>query len=151
MGTLTELRRSIRRNPGDKLGAKVYADFLCEYQGYTRWAALRAAGEIRRSEVNADQIQKALRLIDRGGFFRPALEYEIRSAAGIADDYSLELLIVAGSRPPTARITELFTDGESIFWMQVTVGARWIIEAVRAMPIVLGTTDVGELTYQSPN
>lgn len=137
MNDVTYFRKAIWQNPDDKLGVKVYADWRQEYRFEDRWTALRKAAKIRRDRINAREIALAQNLLSIDCPARAALREAIREAINAPRDRTLQLLIVSGSRPPSAEWDGMFSDGDWSHWWNVTLGARWVINTVNAFPVEL--------------
>lgn len=136
MNDVTYFRKAIWLNPHDKLGVKVFADFLQEYHGYPRWKALRKGAKVRRGRLHTEQLAEASALIAAESTLRGAIGCAIREQCKLNDGATLRLFIVNGSRPPSAELGALFTDGEWVNWFDVRVGARWILATAVELEVV---------------
>lgn len=137
MNDVTYFRKAIWLNPDDKLGVKVFADFLIEFLGYSRWAALKEGAKIRRDRINAREITLAQNLLSIDCPARAALRVCIRDYILAPMERTLNVILVAGSRPPSAEWDGMFSDGEWSHWYNVTIGARWIINTAYSFPVEL--------------
>jgi len=135
MSTGSVLRTIIKADVTDDGAVKVYADFLMEYLGYTRFTALRHAAIVRREVITKKQVADATRLIARGSIFHQRLVERISAEVDREEFEGLTVYVVPGRRWPTGNRQSMFTDGEWVSGWTVTVGARWILEVVMNLSI----------------
>lgn len=135
MSTRTALRHYIYAHPEDKLAPKVLADEMQERYDMSRFAALRYACKVRRARINAREITQAMKLIDDTSPVREDLMNAVLYHVAYTFAPIGKLVIVSGSRPPSAVTLDELRDGGIWRMWKYTVGARWLIRTAEEIQI----------------
>ena len=122
--------KAIRRDPQKRITVLVFADWLQEYEGLSRFEALRTATAYRVREIQRRAMLAATRIMQPTNPQGDMVRQLIRSRFVRSYQREYLLCVVAEGCIPRARMNPYTSRPDTSFRLSITIPARWILRRV---------------------